>query len=77
MLPLRTIVAPGILACIFICPAGAFAVPLVSGPAGCALELRARDASGNTILMTVAYALDRPGLVLASDRKSTRLNSSH
>ncbi len=75
MLPLRTIVAPGILACLFICPAGAFAVPLVSGPAGCALELRARDASGNTILMTVAFALDSPGLVLAPLSAAARLRT--
>lgn len=35
------------------------------GPLSCALELSGRDASGNTVLQTVAYALDRPGLVLA------------
>ncbi|MEK7282372.1 MAG: tetratricopeptide repeat protein [Acidobacteriota bacterium] len=35
------------------------------GPLSCVLELSGRDASGNTVLQTVAYALDRPGLVLA------------
>jgi len=33
--------------------------------ASCALQLAGRDASGNTVLQTVAYALDQPGLVLA------------
>ncbi len=36
------------------------------GPLSCVLELSGRDASGNTVLQTLAYALDRPGLVLAS-----------
>ncbi len=75
MLPLRAIVVPGIFACISICPGAVTAAPLVSGPATCALELRARDASGNTILMTVAYALDRPGLVLAPLSPAARLRT--
>ncbi len=75
MLPLRTIVVPAVLSCVSICPRAANAVPLVSGPATCALELRASDASGNTILMTVAYALDRPGLVLAPLSPAARLRT--
>ncbi|HEV8700051.1 MAG TPA: tetratricopeptide repeat protein [Candidatus Polarisedimenticolia bacterium] len=35
------------------------------GPLSCVLEVSGRDASGNTVLQTVGYALDRPGLVLA------------
>jgi len=39
----------------------------------CALELSAQDASGNTVLQTVAYALDRPGLLLARLSPAARL----
>src|SRR3989442_13628917 len=42
--------------------AGATVAP---APMSCALQLVGRDASGNTVLQTVAYALRRPGLVLA------------
>lgn len=35
------------------------------GPLSCVLEISGRDASGNIVLQTVGYALDRPGLVLA------------
>jgi tetratricopeptide (TPR) repeat protein len=51
----------------------ASAVPLVPGPMTCALELSAQDASGNTVLQTVAYALDRPGLLLARLSPAARL----
>jgi tetratricopeptide repeat protein len=47
--------------------------PAASLPNTCALELSARDASGNTVLQTVAYALDRPGLVLAPLSPTARL----
>lgn len=36
------------------------------GPLSCVLEISGRDASGNIVLQTVGYALDRPGLILAS-----------
>jgi hypothetical protein len=35
------------------------------GPLSCVLEVAGRDAAGNTVLQTVGYALDRPGLLLA------------
>lgn len=35
------------------------------GPLSCVLEIAGRDAAGNTVLQTVGYALDRPGLLLA------------
>jgi Tetratricopeptide repeat len=75
VLPLRALVAPVILACLSIRPAGATAVAAAPGPIACALELRARDASGNTVLTTVAYALDRPGLVLAPLSAAARLRT--
>jgi len=53
----------------------ASAAPLTSAPPNCALELSARDASGNTVLQTVAYALDRPGLIVAPLSPATRLRS--
>jgi len=40
-------------------------VSVTKAPTSCALRLAGRDASGNTVLQTVAYALDRPGLMLA------------
>ncbi len=49
------------------------AAPASPGPAPCALELHARDASGLTVLQTVAYALDRPGLVLTTLSPAARL----
>jgi hypothetical protein len=53
----------------------AAAAPLTSVPPNCALELSARDASGNTVLQTVAYALDRPGLILAPLSPTARLRA--
>ena len=38
---------------------------LAPAAASCALRLAGRDATGNTVLQTVAYALDQPGIVLA------------
>ena len=70
MPPLRTsALAAGAL--LVLAPAAA--APLAPGPTTCALELSARDASGNTVLQTVAYALDRPGLVLAPLSAAARL----
>jgi hypothetical protein len=43
-------------------PVPATATP---GPLSCVLEIAGRDAAGNTVLQTVGYALDRPGLLLA------------
>jgi tetratricopeptide repeat protein len=51
----------------------AITAPAANLPKTCALELSARDASGNTVLQTVAYALDRPGLVLAPLSPAARL----
>ena len=41
------------------------APPAMPGPLSCVLEISGRDASGNIVLQTVGYALDRPGLLLA------------
>jgi hypothetical protein len=54
---------------------GALASPLVPALSTCAVELSASDASGNTVFQTVAYALDRPGLVLAPLSPTARLRS--
>ncbi len=54
-------------------PGGAYASPLVPSLSTCAIELSASDASGNTVFQTVAYALDRPGLVLAPLSPTARL----
>jgi len=65
VLPVRAGAVPAVAALVALVSGAAAAAPVVSGPGACALELRGRDASGNTVLQTVAYALDRPGLVLA------------
>jgi len=75
VLPLRAVVVPVLFVCVSIGLGAATAAPLAPGPAACALELRARDASGNTVLQTVAYALDRPGLVVAPLSPAARLRS--
>ncbi len=57
---------PLALAACLVAPIGATSgATLATSPASCALRLAGRDASGNTVLQTVAYALDRPGLLLA------------
>jgi hypothetical protein len=71
--------SPFALACVFVvgaalvsvspgmCDSEAAPPPAIPGPGplSCLLEITGRDASGNTVLQTVGYALDRPGLVLA------------
>jgi tetratricopeptide repeat protein len=42
------------------------ATPAPSNPTPCVLDLLGEDASGNKVLQTPAYVLDRPGLVLTS-----------
>lgn len=50
-------------------PRAADSAPLAAtvtpGPLSCVLEIAGRDAAGNTVLQTLGYALDRPGLLLA------------
>ncbi len=57
--------------------AGAAAAPLPRNPTPCTLQLTGVDDSGNRVLQTVAYALNRPGLLLtsltATSRGRTRL----
>jgi hypothetical protein len=73
VLPLRVSALLVLSGCAAVCLETASATPAISGPAGCALELRGSDASGNVVLQTVAYALDRPGLLLAPLSPAARL----
>jgi len=52
-------------ACLASVASAASGAIVTTAATSCALRLAGRDASGNTVLQTVAYALDRPGLVLA------------
>ena len=72
MQPLRATLSVAVVRLAF---GAAFAAPVDPSPSTCALELSARDASGNTVQQTVAYALDRPGLVLAPLSLTARLRS--
>src|SRR6266571_3349993 len=66
----RTVPPPRVMLVLAVCmaagmDAGDCATVAPPAAASCALQLAGRDASGNTVLQTIAYSLDRPGIVLA------------